>query len=294
MIPAGMVAKSNRRAMALLLALVSPTLAINAVLDVPQVFQEQTEWCWAGTSSAVLRYYGQTVKQCEIANFTRQTATWHDFGTDDCCLKPSGACNYWNYNYGYPGSISDILKKWGVPNRSVGKPLTLQEAERELEAKRPFILRWAYRTTGGHFVVGHGLTDSMLHYMDPWKGEGAKIAKYSWVVSNKDKTWGETNLMTSAPTTGLSGNSTAVPAATLHIRAHRGVLVAAFAIPRATRVELILRTLDGRLVERRSLPSQPPGSHVATFEVTGLSTGGYVLQMRTNEAVLAAMAVMPR
>lgn len=291
MMSAGLVASACRRSAVLLFAFASTALSAGVVLDVPQVFQEQTEWCWAGTSTAVLRYYGKTVQQCDVANYTRQTATWHDFGKDDCCVKPSGACNYWNYNYGYPGSISEILGKWGVPNRSVGKPLTLQEAARELDAKRPFILRWAYRTSGGHFVVGYGLADSMLHYMDPWKGEGAKMAKYAWVVSNKDKYWGETNLMTSAPT-GIHGALPKERTTSLQVRAHPGSLVATFTLARASVVELTLRTLDGRLVERRSLPLQEPGTHMAAFEVAGLSSGGVVLRMRTDDALLGSTAIV--
>jgi hypothetical protein len=288
---AGMAAGSGRRSGGLLLALASTALSAGIVLDVPQVFQEQTEWCWAGTSTAVLRYYGKTVQQCDVVNYTRQTATWHDFGKDDCCLKPSGACNYWNYNYGYPGSISEILGKWGVPNRSVGKPLTLQEAARELDAKRPFILRWAYRTSGGHFVVGYGLADSMLHYMDPWKGEGAKMAKYAWVVSNKDKNWGETNLMTSAPT-GIHGALPKERTTDLQIRTHPGSLVATFTLARASSVELVLTSLDGRLVERRSLPDQAAGTHVTTFGVAHLPPGGCVLQMRTDDTVRGTRAIV--
>ena len=28
-----------------------------------------------------------------------------------------------------------------------------------------------------------------LYYMDPWYGEGAKVASYGWVVSGADHTW---------------------------------------------------------------------------------------------------------
>lgn len=277
------------RCMAALLVVSSEVFSANVVLNVPQVFQEQNEWCWAGTSAAVLGYYGKTVRQCEIANFTRQAATWHDFGKDDCCTNPSGACNYWNYNYGYPGSISDILRKWAVPNRFVGTPLSLQDVGKELEAKRPFILRWALKPSGGHFVVGYGLSDSTLHYMDPWKGEGAKMAKYSWVVSNKDKSWGETNLMTSAPT-GVSVH--APREVVLGGRMRQGSLVVNYTLPHASGVELALRALDGRLLRSRTLGIEAAGSHEAWFDATALPTGGCVLQLRADDIELSTKVIV--
>jgi hypothetical protein len=171
-------------------------VAYGQVLDVPEVVQEQSEWCWAGVSSCVLNYYGKPVSQCTIVDFTRTKATWHDFGTENCCDAPNKKCNYWNYNYGYPGSIEEILKEWGVQNRGTDKSLTPEKIIAEVSAGRPFIIRWALKPSGGHFVVGHGIVDSMIYYMDPWRGEGYKIAKYSAVASNSSHTWQGTNVVT--------------------------------------------------------------------------------------------------
>ncbi len=169
------------------------------VLAVPEVFQEQTQWCWAGVSRAVLLYYGSDVAECTIAEYTRTVATWHDFGSVDCCVDPSQGCNYWNYNAGVTGSIQDILTHWGVSNSGRLRALTQAEVGSEVSAWRPFIIRWAWSSGGGHFVVGHGIEGDDLYYMNPWFGEGLKVGTYSWVVSGDSHTWTHTNVMSAQP-----------------------------------------------------------------------------------------------
>ena len=177
------------------------------VLDVPETIQEQNQWCWAGVSSATLTYYGQNISQCTIAEYTRTHATFHNFGSVNCCQNASQGCNYWNYNYGYEGSIQRILQNWGVNNYVYGYALSQSEAASEINSNRPFIMRWGWTSGGGHFLVGHGIENGMLHYMDPWFGEGLKTSSYSWVVSASDHTWTHTNILTTTP----SGPSSFTP-----------------------------------------------------------------------------------
>lgn len=179
----------------------STVLSQNYYLKVPQTIQEQTEWCWAATSSCVLKYYGLNIAQCTVAEYTRQVATWHNFGSVNCCTDPGQGCNYWNYNWGYTGSIQDILQHWNINNTGVGNAFSLATTKTELSNSRPFIIRWGWTTGGGHFLVGHGITssDSMLFYMDPWFGNGYSIAKYNWVVSGSTHEWTHTNKITTNP-----------------------------------------------------------------------------------------------
>lgn len=170
------------------------------VLNVKQMIQEQDQWCWAAASACVLDYYCTPVLQCVIANYTRTVATWHDFGTADCCTNPSGKCNYWNYNWGYNGSILDILKQFGnINNSGVSSSLSKTSVASDIMNNRLFIIRWQWSNGGGHFLVGHGLVDNTMYYMDPWFGEGLKIADYSWVVSGGNHTWTHTNRITTTP-----------------------------------------------------------------------------------------------
>lgn len=170
-------------------------------LRVPETIQEQDQWCWAGSSSCVLKYYGLNISQCTIAEYTRQVATWHNFGTVNCCVDPLQGCNYWNYNWGCLGSIEDILHHWGVYNYGVEGVLGMPVCQVEFNAGHPFIFRWGWTGGGGHFLVGHGVdvNNSMLYYMDPWFNEGLHIASYSWVVQNSEHTWTHTNRMSTDP-----------------------------------------------------------------------------------------------
>lgn len=189
-----------------------------AILDFPEVIQEQNQWCWAGVSVSIFDYFDNSVEQCEVAEYTRTVATWHDFGPTDCCANPGGDCNYWNYNYGYDGSIEDILENMQervqITNYGVSRALTVAEVEGDLGNDLPFVIRWAWDGGGGHFIVGFGVDDNLsdssnpyLHYMDPWFGEGNHIALYFWVSSGGGHTWTHTNRLTSVTTSGdIDGN----------------------------------------------------------------------------------------
>ncbi|MDD4604569.1 MAG: T9SS type A sorting domain-containing protein [Bacteroidales bacterium] len=188
----------------LVAAILFCTLAFTSkaqVLNVVELTQEQNQWCWAGVSACALDYYGATTGQCVVAEYTRTVATWHNFGLVDCCIDATQGCNYWNYNWGYAGSIQDILVHFAsITNNGVDSALSKAVVTNEVTSNRPFIIRWGWTTGGGHFLVGHGLVGDNLYYMNPWYGEGLKIATYSWVVSAPDHTWTHTNqLVTSSP-----------------------------------------------------------------------------------------------
>jgi len=174
--------------------------AHSQVLDVPEITQEQNQWCWAGVSKCILDYYGYPLEQCEIAEYARQVITWYNFGTTDCCVDPKLGCNYWNYNWGHPGSIQDILVHFGnVQNVGVASAFSKPTIISEISAGRPFVIRWGWNSGGGHFVVGHGIVDDNVYYMDPWFGEGLHISTYEWVYSDGNHTWTHTNRLINAP-----------------------------------------------------------------------------------------------
>ncbi|ESU21433.1 hypothetical protein FEDK69T_25000 [Flavobacterium enshiense DK69] len=166
-------------------------------LAVPQVIQEQDQWCWAGVTKSILNYYGTNVSQCEIADYARQVITWHNFGSVNCCTNPNSGCNYWNYNWGNSGSIQDILVHFGnIQNYGYANPLSLSQILTQISAGRPFVVRWGWVSGGGHFVVGHGINGSNISYMNPWFGEGHHISTYNWLVSDGNHDWTHTNILT--------------------------------------------------------------------------------------------------
>jgi PKD repeat protein len=184
--------------------LVFPGLQFSQILNVPLCEQEYDQWCWAGSSWSVLQYYGNDYQQCEIAEYTRTHATFHDFGSVDCCLPsstPGWACNYWNYNYDYEGSIRNILIDMptyignpSINNYGIERMLSESETADEIAAGRPFVIRIC---CGGHFVVGRGYQDVYLYYMDPWYGEGYGFGPFGSNVNGR--TWTHTNVITLNP-----------------------------------------------------------------------------------------------
>jgi len=170
-------------------SLVLPTSAPAQILGVTEIFQEQTQWCWAGCSEALIEYYGLPINQCTIANWTREQDNW---GIADCC-QPADAsgsiCNQPNYMYGSAGSLQNILINWGVANDSYGRALTEEEIQTGLGLDLAFVIRWGWIGGGGHFLVGRGIDGSTIYYMDPWPGNGYNSATYGWVVSSDDHEW---------------------------------------------------------------------------------------------------------
>ena len=172
------------------------------VLNVPQITQEQNQWCWAGVSKCILDYYGfPSYQQCDIAEYARTVITWNNFGSVNCCVDPNQGCNYWNYNYGYNGSIQDILVHFGtISNNGVAYALNTTDITNETALNHPYVIRWGWYSGGGHFVVGHGISGSNVYYMNPWPGEGLHVSTYSWLYDDGTHTWTHTNILTSAPT----------------------------------------------------------------------------------------------
>lgn len=171
------------------------------ILNVPVNIQEYDQWCWAGCSKSILDYYGFSQSQCEIAEYARTAITWTSYGSSDCCVNATLGCNYWNYNYGFAGSIQDILVNFGgITNTGASIALSLTNSEAQIDMQRPFVARWGWYAGGGHFVVVHGYDlNQNLYYMDPWFGEGAKVANYNSFVDDGVHQWTHTNILQSSP-----------------------------------------------------------------------------------------------
>jgi len=171
----------------LALALLWTNAAFATVLNVPQRYQEQSQWCWAGCSQAILEYYGTSKTQTQIAAYgTQGVNTWNylwdsrplddppRYGIDLILLHFAGLASSHNYS---------ALSQSGVLN--------------EINARRPFVIRWGWDNGGGHFIVGKGIDGDYVYLMDPWYGP--TINTYSWVVHGSTHTWTHTLTLNSAP-----------------------------------------------------------------------------------------------
>ena len=113
------------------------------ILDLPNKTQEKNQWCWAGVSQAILNYYDFKVSQSAIAQY----------GTE--------GANIWNWLYGNSSDptrrgINLILNNWGIGNTYGYYSLSKTQIQNEINAGKPFVIRWGWDTGGGHFIVGRG------------------------------------------------------------------------------------------------------------------------------------------
>lgn len=248
------------------------------VLNTPQVIQEQDQWCWAGVSKSILDYYGYHPSQCEIAEYARNVITWTNFGSVNCCLNPNSGCNYWNYNWGYPGSIQDILVHFGNIQNSGTGAITLAQIATQISAGRPIVVRWGWNSGGGHFVVGHGIDGNNVYYMNPWFGEGLHISTYDWLKNDGVHTWTHTNVLSTSPNLAdenfdLNKSVLFFPnpvEKTLHIQS-----------PETINEIRIFNTLGAIIYETKSNLSND-----TMLNVSALETGIYLLEIRTNQGEL--------
>lgn len=186
------MSKSILRLSVILMCLPNATLAA-PTLAVPEIFQEQTNWCWAACPHCVIEYYGTEVIQCEIVNYT--------FGYTSCCTNPSG-CNSPNCICGN-GCCDYAVEGWGITTDCVNDSLSISEIEAELELYQPFIIFRA-RTGTGHVIVGHGFQGNDVLAMDPWMTEGYVIIDYDYLLSGGSMWWDMTILMAEQPVCNCS------------------------------------------------------------------------------------------
>jgi hypothetical protein len=206
--------RSSRKAVVLLvLALIAsaPSLVSTRVLPVKLTGQEQTNWCWAACTHAVIEYYEfVSTLQCYIASYACQRHAWCTACISDydyCCDHPTSTscCNKGNCMYGAAGCIDDLLLSWGLNSTGSENELSLASIRSEINDDcRPFIVNWFWNPplTGGHYIVVHGIdSDDMIYYMNPLPvGQGEyHIATYPWVVGGTGytHTWEYTLRMTS-------------------------------------------------------------------------------------------------
>jgi len=181
-------------------------------LNVPDVPQEKDYWCWDACSISILEYYGTIgLSQCSLAEYTRSQNP-SVYGTVNCCIDPttgypSVGCNNpnWLYSWYYNGTVADVLDHFGSINTNgTANPLSISEIQTEIQFQRPFIVNWQWTgTSGGHDLVGNGISGNYIYLMDPWRGISTGIWDYNWVLngsgSEGSHTWSSTLKMLTSP-----------------------------------------------------------------------------------------------
>lgn len=144
----------------------------------PQCYQEETAWCWAGCAESILAYYGHPVSQIEIAKYGTKGV--------NCGNLLWGSSSTKN-------GIDRILKKFAdLACSRFGRALTLEETDNSLFTTRPFIVTWRWQRGGYHFVVAHKKANDLVYIMDPWPTSGPVVGTYDWVVDGGEHKWTHT------------------------------------------------------------------------------------------------------
>ena len=132
-------------------------------INVPQIKQEQSNWCWAACAEMVLRYYDDsTVRQCEFANEL--------FNRTECCLEPSiPACN----RPCEMPDISNLYSRKHIRSEFVDKAISFSKLQSEIDADRPVEVAYFWKDLGkpGHSVIVRGWRidgqEEFVHVNDP-------------------------------------------------------------------------------------------------------------------------------
>lgn len=138
------------------------------LLNIPYFRQEQTNWCWAGCSQMIYRFYGiNNIAQCDMA--TAQ------FGAA-CCSNPSSSvCNQANWP-------ENALQRVGIHSARTNGAANIFTVRSELGASRPMMTYYAWTGGGAHVAVLRGVyADGDLDIHDPWYGAGRRT--YNTVLS---------------------------------------------------------------------------------------------------------------
>ncbi len=136
------------------------------VINVPQIKQEQSNWCWAACAEMILHYYGgttgTTIQQCEFADEL--------FGRTECCSEPSSlACNR-------PCEIrdvSDLYSSQDIHSELVNNPVPFSTLQSEIGDGRPVEVAYFWGDNGGpgHLVIVRGWridgNEEFVHVNDP-------------------------------------------------------------------------------------------------------------------------------
>lgn len=151
-------------------------------LGVDEEIQQHSNWCWAASSVDILKFYGSKPAQCNVVN-------WAYGRTDACTSAPfnwNSYANTPNGMYGSNGSIQAILRNWGVNSNGYNYASSWNSVVSDVNAGRPFVMRFGWYSGGGHFIVGYGYYDlqgtQTIGYMNPWPGEGYTWSNYNWTV----------------------------------------------------------------------------------------------------------------
>ena len=135
-------------------------------LNVPQIAQEQTKWCWAACTEMVLHYYDNpNARQCEFANWL--------FDQTQCCEDPANpACNQTCSG----NDVQAVYANWNILSTLRERTVPFERLQKEIDAGRPVEVAFEWNGRGGHVAIVCGWdtdeTGPFVRVNDPAYGSG--------------------------------------------------------------------------------------------------------------------------
>ncbi len=136
-------------------------------LAVPTVGQEQGNWCWLGSTDAIMRYVGfknpetgEPYRQCEILQWV---LSYNGVNVTDVCTNPK------NYNYGeWPPGVHNIINHYNATTTSVNtyadnpinRPATFEEIKEQINQYNPMYRRIKWTNGNTHLTVVKGYSQN--------------------------------------------------------------------------------------------------------------------------------------
>jgi len=127
-------------------------------LSVTRRAQEQTNWCWAASTQAILSAFGSTLKQCEVVSIALEK------GQGYCCRRENeGECNK-TFRSAF------ALRKFGYQTSIVPGQISVARINAELKAGRPVAFQ-VQKTGHFHEMLIFGISpDDRLIVWEPTEG----------------------------------------------------------------------------------------------------------------------------
>ena len=150
-----------------------PNSTTTVKLNVPNIKQQQSNWCWAGTSVSVLNYLGQPTTQQQFVGYVKGGL------------------------YNYPATSREIqngLNYFGLTSTINRGTLSYDGFRSQINSNKPMItlINWKNGGNIGHFLVLDGYFKGInnmnyITYMDPWYGDHYQHNFESF--KNNDRFW---------------------------------------------------------------------------------------------------------
>lgn len=162
------------------------TSCFGAVLSVPQYTQEKDQWCWDACCQMILKYYGHTYSQTEIAVW----ALGSDINEPNYLFDPPSSCTY------HP--CTEVLSHFGsIDSSGTQSYISWSTLDNEMANSRPVMIAVYWDSGGGHAIVLRGVDENDVYVNDPWYGQS--VQSYQGVLRYRGNgTWGQTLQMTSS------------------------------------------------------------------------------------------------